>query len=232
LIQNIFNIPDHKNKHIEISKCTGIILENFLLFNYFKYYLDKIYIQYEPIKEELEVKIDSNPIKILPETEILTAKPTVGNWKCPVCQTILKNTVFECSKCLYKICQECNVGNFGKVNQCEINLFKILLGLNEIPAKYKSIKHQITKYPYDTLFAIFTQNGYTITRDETPSNLSLVLFNEVRTNHWTCAKVFASNWMYYDNNGSSKIGGQPQFKIFLKDKEKTHVRYICKKTQP
>jgi hypothetical protein len=234
LIQNIFNIPDHKNKHIEISKCTGIILENFILFNYFKHYLDTIYNEYKPIIiEDLEVKKDFKLIEILPDSKILIAKPTVGNWNCPVCQTTHKNTVFQCSKCSYKICQECNVGNFGKVNQCEINVLKNLLALNNIPEKYRSIKlqHQITKYPYDTLFAIFTQNGYTITSDKTFSNLSLVLLNENRTNHWTCAK-FAGNWMYYDNNGSSKIGGQQQFKEFLKDKEKTHERYICKKTQP
>ena len=235
LIQNIFNIQNHKNKHIEISKCTGIILENFILFNYFKHYLDAIYDEYKPIiEEELEVKKDFTPIEILSDSKILTAKPTVGNWKCPVCQTLLKNTVFECSKCLYKICQECNVGNFGKVNQCEINVFKNLLGLDKIPEKYKSIKlqHQTTKYPYDILFAIFTQNGYTITKDETPSNLSLVLFNEIRTNHWTGAKFFAGNWMYYDNNNSFKIGGQQQFKEFFKDKKTTHMCYICKKTQP
>lgn len=234
LIQNIFNIPGHKNKHIEISKCTGIILENFILFNYFKHYLDVIYDEYKPIiEEELEVTKDFKLIEILPDSEILTAKPTVGNWNCPVCQTPHKNTVFQCSKCSYKLCQECNVGNFGKVNQCEINVFKNLLGLGKIPEIYRKLQHQITKYPYDTLSAIFTQNGYTITSDKTPSHLSLVLLIDNRTNHWTCAKFFASNyWRYYDNNGSSEIGGHLQFKTFLKDKEKTHVRYICKKRQP
>jgi len=212
LINNIFTLEITANKYIEISQCSGIILENFILFNYFKHFLDKYYAPYKNPETQKAIKVE--PLDKKDHTSSV-------NWTCPICNT--ENKTSPCIKCKYLICLSCNN---NKYNNCEVDIINNLnIKIDDLILKYKSIN---STYNYPNIFfkiiEIYGNIAVTklVVKSISVSSNYVYLFNNMDNNHWTLAQFIDGNWIYYDNKTKSKIGTNQEFikhiKYFIEQK--------------